>query len=617
MVGPPKRHFLFLFILSLCVLLLYSYHHSSLLSPISSETTTQFPHHVSTTSDSFTLTIKVLTFNRLHALSRCLRSLARAQYLPGNPVHLHVFIDHFVPSNDSNMDQKLRESHKILGFVDGFEWKWGQKMVHYRTTNAGLQAQWLEAWWPTSDNEFAFVVEDDLELSPLYYKFLRSLILNYYNNASNSSPHIYGATLQRPRFVPGKHGNKLQLDGGTQLFLYQLVGTWGQLLFPKPWKEFRLWYDQHKAKGIKPLLEGMVTTGWYKRMGERIWTPWFIKFIHSRGYFNIYTNFEHERALSVSHRDAGVNYGKTAGPDSQLLDENSLLSNLINMQPLSKMKWYDFCFREVLPGRVVMNLDDLGAVLHSVQREQTILLVSLFGASEMITRNLLCHFERLNIQNYILMGPRSDFLFDLARRGHPVLDADQFVTTFGVYRSLGFQESNAMLIEDVLVKAYAIKKSLECSYNTWVIDGNMLFLNTNLFLESIDSAYDFYTGESLELYYVKSSPSAHKIWTDTFLNDVPALVNKVLHSKESKSFAYMMTTLLEHKGFRVKRLNEKSFGMKIGDQDFNQSSLDVSKRLVYWPKDLSMDVIHKQLQGSSLWNIDEDSSCTAVVCHKS
>jgi hypothetical protein len=37
-----------------------------------------------------------------------------------------------------------------------------------------------------------------------------------------------------------------------------MVGTWGQLLFPKPWKEFRLWYDEHKSKGIKPILEGMV-----------------------------------------------------------------------------------------------------------------------------------------------------------------------------------------------------------------------------------------------------------------------------------------------------------------------------------------------------------------------
>lgn len=58
--------------------------------------------------------------------------------------------------------------------------------------------------------------------------------------------------------IIGKHGNKLQLDGETRLFLYQMVGTWGQLLFPKPWKEFRIWYDIHKAKSIKPLLQGMV-----------------------------------------------------------------------------------------------------------------------------------------------------------------------------------------------------------------------------------------------------------------------------------------------------------------------------------------------------------------------
>lgn len=58
--------------------------------------------------------------------------------------------------------------------------------------------------------------------------------------------------------LSGKHGNKLKVDGDAHLFLYQIVGTWGQLLFPKPWKEFRLWYDIHKAKGLKPILQGMV-----------------------------------------------------------------------------------------------------------------------------------------------------------------------------------------------------------------------------------------------------------------------------------------------------------------------------------------------------------------------
>lgn len=69
---------------------------------------------------------------------------------------------------------------------------------------------------------------------------------------------IFNFPLINVLLITGKHGNKIQLDSGTRLFLYQLVGTWGQLLFPKPWKEFRLWYDEHKAKGIKPLLDGMV-----------------------------------------------------------------------------------------------------------------------------------------------------------------------------------------------------------------------------------------------------------------------------------------------------------------------------------------------------------------------
>ncbi|XVF04898.1 hypothetical protein REPUB_Repub05bG0124700 [Reevesia pubescens] len=618
MVGPPKKYLLpFLLLLSLCILLLlYSPHPN----PISTQSFPLNPHSIHTTTSiappTFSLTIKVLTFNRLYSLTRCLTSLSSAHYLPNHPIHLHIFIDHFPNQPQSNIDLKLQESLRILQFVDGFEWKWGQKMVHYRTTNVGLQAQWLEAWWPTSDDEFAFVVEDDLEFSPLFFKYLRALILNYYYNSSNFSPFVYGASLQRPRFVPGKHGSKKLLDSTSGLFLYQLVGTWGQLLFPKPWKEFRLWYDDHKAKDIKPFLDGMVTTGWYKKMGERIWTPWFIKFIHSRGYFNIYTKFPDEKSLSISHRDVGVNYVKTAGPDSQLLDVNFLDSSFLQMKSLSNMKWYDFCFREVVPGRVVRNLNDLESILPSVQTKGTVLLVSLFGASEAVTRNLLCHFERLNIWNYIFIGPANDFLFDLARRGHPVIDAGLFLNNIRSYKSMGIQETNARFMKDILLKAYVVKKSLELSYNTWVLDGNMVFVKNDLFLESIYSTDNFYSGESLDLFFVKNSPSALKVWTYDFLYDVAAMVDKSSLPRDSRNFASLIAKLLEMKGFRVKHIDWKSFGMKIGNQDQNQT-LETNKKVVYWSRELDIDSIQKQLQELSLWVINNDCSCSAVVCHKS
>jgi hypothetical protein len=58
----------------------------------------------------------------------------------------------------------------------------------------------------------------------------------------------------------------------------------------------------------KPYLGGMITDEWYRGLGETIWTPYIIRYVYARGYFNLYTNFDKKKALSVSYRDAGSNY---------------------------------------------------------------------------------------------------------------------------------------------------------------------------------------------------------------------------------------------------------------------------------------------------------------------
>lgn len=510
------------------------------------------------------------------------------------------------------MGPKLENSSKILDFVDGFRWDFGEKLVHYRTVNVGLQAQWLEAWWPSSDDEFVFVVEDDLEVSPLYYQFLKRLIENYYYNQSNFSPSIYGASLQRPRFVPGKHGNKMNLDSETRLFLYQLVGTWGQLLFPRPWKEFRRWYDDHKGRGVKPFLEGMVTNGWYKRMGERIWTPWFIKFIHSHGYFNIYTNFLHERALSVSHRDAGVNYKGSAGPDSQLLDRNSLDISRFEMQPLSKIRWYDFCFREVVPGRVAKELNEIDPILHSVRKQKPVLLVSLLKASEGIVRNLICHFEKLNIQNYIFMVPRSksDLLLDLARRGHPVIDMEGVFD--GIMRS---KTSSPELIKDIMVKAYVVKKCLESGFDSWVVDWHTLLLSNDFLLNSTDPKQEFYSGKGLGFFIARSSSSSSKIW-GKFAANLESLVSEASPSSEYGNFVDIVSKISGRQGLKLKSLDGASFILKLESIGVNQT-LPENTKMISWSPEAETDSVRNHLQELGMWIIDGDFSCKAVICHQS
>ncbi|KAK9110248.1 hypothetical protein Sjap_018308 [Stephania japonica] len=589
----------------------------------------------------FTFTIKLLAFDRFSALSRCLRSLSAAHY-DADRVNLHIFIDHFAPIDMKKvefLDDRLNVSHRILDFVDGFSWGYGEKLVHYRTANAGLQAQWLEAWWPTSDDDFVFVVEDDLEVSPLYYRFLKGLILNYYYNSSNFSPFVYGASLQRPRFVPvsnlavevvnvdtsfitGKHGNKLHVSSDSRIFLYQLVGTWGQLLFPKPWKEFRLWYDTHKAKDIKPILEGMVTTGWYKRMGERIWTPWFIKFIHSRGYFNLYTNFLHERALSVSHRDAGVNYGKTAGPDSYLLDESSLDFNFLEMQPLKNLKWYDFCFRELLPGRILRSYDELSHFFSSVQRKKTVVFVSLYRISHAVAKNMLCHFERLDIKNYILMGPSSsNSLLELARRGHPVIDSVQLLNSNNDHKLKSIKRSEPESIEEILVKAHVMEACISSGYNCWLTNGNVLPINTDSFYNADDVSSDISIAKDVELLFVRSSSMTMKLWTEEFSRRIAAMANTMVSkyslSRDRMRLSYFMMKSLTEKGMSVARVNELSFCVKIDTDVGNKTSIELGKKMVSWSSETDTVFTRKRLEDLGLWVVDGDFTCIAVVCHQS
>ncbi|KAJ6845790.1 uncharacterized protein M6B38_285675 [Iris pallida] len=608
----PKRGSLsLLFLLSFSAIFLYSYHYHSSL---------HLSQHPNPNPNSFTFTIKLLTFDRIDSLRRCLLSLSAADY-GTDPVHLHIFLDHFPnvsSSSPSAADAALEGSRRILRLVDGFRWTHGQKLVHYRTYNAGLQAQWLEAWWPGSDDDFAFVVEDDLELSPLYYQFLKRLILKYYYDPDNYSPDIYGASLQRPRFVAGKHGNKLHVDDETRLFLYQMVGTWGQLLFPKPWKEFRLWYDEHKAKGIKPILQGMVTTGWYKKIGERIWTPWFIKFIHSRGYYNIYTNFLHERALSTSHRDAGVNYGKTAGPDSKLLDKQSLDFNLWEMQPLADLKWYDFCFSEVHPWRVVTSYDGLGSVLGSLKK-QSIILVSLYRTTEKIARNLVCRLESLGLRNFIFIGDNIQFLHDLSRRGYPVIDSDKLISS--ISRKLtGLEQSDTDVIKEIGVKAVVLKRSLELSYDCWMIDGNILPA-INLFDELPNQSYSFSAAKDVGLVFFKSSTTSLKIWVDDFVLKVVAAAKTMLEnnsvSAEDKDFLHLITrTLKDTNSARVWRFDESKIGVKIGADTKHQKFLQNEKKLVFWSREATMDSVQRDLEELDMWLIDGDLSCVSVVCHQ-
>lgn len=155
----------------------------------------------------FRFHVKLLAFDRIDSILRSLQSLERADY-GTDTVSLDIFIDHTFGGDPTKWNpqaaRRVAASHALLLKLDAFQWSHGEKRVVYRSVNGGIQPQWLEAWWPESLNDFVLIVEDDMELSPLYYQYFKRLLAHFYYNATNFEPHTYGISFQRQTFVAGK-----------------------------------------------------------------------------------------------------------------------------------------------------------------------------------------------------------------------------------------------------------------------------------------------------------------------------------------------------------------------------------------------------------------------------
>ncbi|KAI5063958.1 hypothetical protein GOP47_0020628 [Adiantum capillus-veneris] len=467
------------------------------------------------------------------------------------------------------------------------------------------------------------MVEDDMFVSPLYFKYLRRVIETYYYNPSNYDPTVYGISLQRPRFVPGKHGSQLRVDDATHLFLYQLVGTWGQLLFPKPWKEFRLWYDVLKSKNIKPVLEGMVTTGWYHRSKERIWTPWFIKFAYSKGYFNLYTHFSNEQALSVSYRDKGVNTKKEAGPDSTLIgNENVSGLNSWEMKPLDQLKRYDFCFHEVKQGRLIENAQGVKTIVPSFEENGTVILVDAVGFREEVIRNWLCQFSKLSIRNFVILIQDRELEKSLLRQGHAVMHLAPELLEKEIHRTLKHPtlKDKIVYIERALTVIQAVTMITHSGYNIWLTDVGTLWLANPFPLVHIDNAdilgFTWGTGVSSELLYIKGSKRMMSFWGNLYrnvLHQADFVANSISSNYKQNYLGVMIGNNMSKGTLSFKPLSttlKVDLSVAYSNESDGPPKL-AAALLVGIP---SNDSYASALKSFGLWKLDEELVCTGVYC---
>jgi len=109
--------------------------------------------------------ISIITNNRPHSLLRLLHSLENARYF-GDTLDLRV-----------NMEDSADPITKQL--AADLQWEHGTVFVHHRIAHGGLLIAVVESWYPRSNNSYGLILEDDVEVSPLFYAWLKLGLLRY------------------------------------------------------------------------------------------------------------------------------------------------------------------------------------------------------------------------------------------------------------------------------------------------------------------------------------------------------------------------------------------------------------------------------------------------------
>nr|GMD29468.1 uncharacterized protein LOC109170870 [Ipomoea batatas] len=243
------------------------------------------------------VTISIITQNRANSLARLLKSLTNAYYI-GDEIPITI-----------NMDSKV--DNATLKLVNSFDWPHGTKTLRRRIVQGGLIRAVSESWYPSSNDEYGVLLEDDIEVSPYYYLWIKYALLAYHYDPQVSLPELSSISLYTPRLVevvkerPNWNATEFfkHVHPNTP-YLHQLPCSWGAVFFPKHWREFYAYMSLRFTQDPKqnPVqIPRSRTNGW-----QASWKKFLIDMMYLRGYVTLYPNFPNQTSFSTNHMEPGA-----------------------------------------------------------------------------------------------------------------------------------------------------------------------------------------------------------------------------------------------------------------------------------------------------------------------
>lgn len=244
--------------------------------------------------------IIVLTMNRHESLKRLLNSLENTDY-GKDKVRLHIHIDN---SSDNIACIKVAKS---------FVFSHGDVSLEIADNSNGLRNAWFNAWRPF-EHERAIVLEDDIEVSPQWYLWMKKAWESYGNRND-----LAGISLQRQTLVPQKPHKMMEIVNNHEPFLYRLVGSIGFSPHWRQWRAFLNWIDSVDTSTVNVRTPGLITSDWLDKLDRRhIWTQYFIWFCNQHELYTLYVNLPKKETLASHMREKGEHFSRTGGRDFNL-----------------------------------------------------------------------------------------------------------------------------------------------------------------------------------------------------------------------------------------------------------------------------------------------------------
>lgn len=200
--------------------------------------------------------------------------------------------------------------------VDNLPWPHGQLTLRHRIILGGLMPAIVESWYPSSNDSYGVFLEDDIEVSPYFYSWLKFTILyyRYYTPAREISSHLFGISLYQQKVNELRPTGRAAFDAHTILasigipanspYLSQVPCSWGAIYFPEIWKEFHDYLSLRLSESSLAISDFIVPEIKSNRW-PRSWKKYFIELVFLRGYTMLYPNYDHHLSFSTNHLEKG------------------------------------------------------------------------------------------------------------------------------------------------------------------------------------------------------------------------------------------------------------------------------------------------------------------------